>query len=483
MDSYLANIDAYMQQKQREEEEKEKQQQQQQNTDNMHNNSNFASVSSPMTMDNIWLNYIPTSNAPTTTSTTTMNTVTHNNTEPNAFYNPVYMSPPYYVNTPANINMIQSTNVNSTDFNPSTSHLSSPPPLPPAPSELLLDADGQPIRIRKKPGRKPNPTSPALRKAQNRAAQRAFRERKESHLRDLETTIRQLREQRSATTRELKTVKKSLEATNAENWYLKGLVLTLQFVCMHHNIQIPAHSPYLTDDYLQHIGLENPHATEAYINAYTKNNRCLNEPIAAAAATDEAMPIQQQQQGKEQENHKIMSLPSSDMPSQSATTSQDAIEHLRLELKLQKTLSDASINDRAVARLKPTALQLAIPDHDPRIDLIPTPHMRDRMIIFRDQMNYNRCFELLLNGCVFHGGDPTESESWELPAEFFSEFWYLTLKYDVGQTNKWRRLKGLNDVALGPQRKTCCELGEESRRHQTNHDSPIENIVDLMSCL
>src|SRR3989337_2704205 len=35
---------------------------------------------------------------------------------------------------------------------------------------------------RKKPGRKPNPASPALRKAQNRAAQRAFRERKEQHL-------------------------------------------------------------------------------------------------------------------------------------------------------------------------------------------------------------------------------------------------------------------------------------------------------------
>ncbi|KAG9305656.1 hypothetical protein G9A89_022578 [Geosiphon pyriformis] len=47
---------------------------------------------------------------------------------------------------------------------------------------------------RKKPGRKPNPASPALRKAQNRAAQRAFRERKERHLRDLENTIKSLRE-------------------------------------------------------------------------------------------------------------------------------------------------------------------------------------------------------------------------------------------------------------------------------------------------
>jgi hypothetical protein len=47
------------------------------------------------------------------------------------------------------------------------------PNSPPA-----LDEQGNPIKIRKKPGRKPNPASPALRKAQNRAAQRAFRERK-----------------------------------------------------------------------------------------------------------------------------------------------------------------------------------------------------------------------------------------------------------------------------------------------------------------
>ncbi|CAJ0761122.1 9434_t:CDS:2, partial [Entrophospora sp. SA101] len=41
---------------------------------------------------------------------------------------------------------------------------------------------------------KPNPASPALRKAQNRAAQRAFRERKERHLHELENTIKLLRD-------------------------------------------------------------------------------------------------------------------------------------------------------------------------------------------------------------------------------------------------------------------------------------------------
>ncbi|KAG0048544.1 hypothetical protein BGZ89_004544, partial [Linnemannia elongata] len=39
------------------------------------------------------------------------------------------------------------------------------------------DSSSQPpTKTRKKPGRKPNPASPAVRKEQNRAAQRAFRD-------------------------------------------------------------------------------------------------------------------------------------------------------------------------------------------------------------------------------------------------------------------------------------------------------------------
>ena len=46
----------------------------------------------------------------------------------------------------------------------------------------------------KKPGRKPLTSEPtSKRKAQNRAAQRAFRERKEKHLKDLETKVEDLR--------------------------------------------------------------------------------------------------------------------------------------------------------------------------------------------------------------------------------------------------------------------------------------------------
>ncbi|GAD97460.1 conserved hypothetical protein [Paecilomyces variotii No. 5] len=67
----------------------------------------------------------------------------------------------------------------------------------------------------KKPGRKPLTSEPtSKRKAQNRAAQRAFRERKEKHLKDLETKV--------------ETLEKASEATNNENGLLRAQVERLQ---------------------------------------------------------------------------------------------------------------------------------------------------------------------------------------------------------------------------------------------------------------
>lgn len=410
-----------------------------------------------------------------------------------------------------------------------------------------FDEHGQPIKIRKKPGRKPNPASPALRKAQNRAAQRAFRERKERHLKDLEGTIRQLREQRNSAVKELNQTKSKMDAYRAENWYLKGVVLTLQFVCLHHNIHIPTHSPYLTEEALSEMAKTTPHAIEAYVNAYTRNNINLKPTMAAhfanSSTNDKDSPEQQtyndvddeddqddtdmmddtiqdeedqddeysEQKASESnsnyEDYRRNSSLSSDTPyhvkleeeddetmtqwlkqhnenkrlknqakkeKEEATSKKDdnveendddkqpnpssisAIQRIRLQLRVQSTISNVG---KSAARLQPTILQLAIP-HDPRIDLVPTPHMRDRMIIFRDQMDYDRCFAMLLNGALYHGGDPTMSASWELPAEFFSEFWYLAINYDVNRTNTWRRLKGLSGISTK----------ETASKNNQNHD-------------
>ncbi|GES91392.1 basic-leucine zipper transcription factor [Rhizophagus clarus] len=91
---------------------------------------------------------------------------------------------------------------------------------------------------RKKPGRKPNPASPALRKAQNRAAQRAFRERKERHLRELENTIKALRESQYESLvkcqREYSHYRSLIEQLEAENSFLKEIAFT--FECALNNI-------------------------------------------------------------------------------------------------------------------------------------------------------------------------------------------------------------------------------------------------------
>lgn len=425
-----------------------------------------------------------------------------------------------------------------------------------------FDENGQPIKIRKKPGRKPNPASPALRKAQNRAAQRAFRERKERHLKDLEGTIRQLREQRNSAVKELNQTKSKVDSYRAENWYLKGVVLTLQFVCLHHNIHIPTHSPYLTEEALSEMAKKTPHAIEAYVNAYTRNNINLKPTMAAHFSNepnDKESNEQQQQQSSaedddddgsnkrdtemieddaddeendndqerrhsenyseadrslspgspsfiklEEEDDETMTQwlkqhnenkkrreqealdkkekdkESQDDDKEPNASSVSAIQRIRLQLRLQSTISNIG---KSAVRLQPTILQLAIP-HDPRIDLIPTPHMRDRMIIFRDQMDYDRCFALLINGAVYHGGDPTMSASWELPPEFFTEFWYLAINYDVNRTNTWRRLKGLREINENLQHLTQSSnlFTNDNTRNNTSNafTSPSSNSGDTV---
>ncbi|CAG8619532.1 14201_t:CDS:2 [Rhizophagus irregularis] len=104
-----------------------------------------------------------------------------------------------------------------------------------------LDSDEsrpQKLLKRKKPGRKPNPASPALRKAQNRAAQRAFRERKERHLRELENTIKTLRESQYESLikcqREYSHFRSLIEQLEAENSFLKEIAFT--FECALNNL-------------------------------------------------------------------------------------------------------------------------------------------------------------------------------------------------------------------------------------------------------
>lgn len=72
-------------------------------------------------------------------------------------------------------------------------------------------------KVAKKPGRKPLTNEPSSkRKAQNRAAQRAFRERKEKHLKDLETKVEELEKVSSATNNENNQLRAQIEKLNVE---------------------------------------------------------------------------------------------------------------------------------------------------------------------------------------------------------------------------------------------------------------------------
>ncbi|KAI1443810.1 PAP1-domain-containing protein [Annulohypoxylon stygium] len=82
-------------------------------------------------------------------------------------------------------------------------------------------------KVPKKPGRKPLMNEPSSkRKAQNRAAQRAFRERKEKHLKDLETKVEELEKASTATNNENSQLRAQIDKLTMElNEYKKKLSL------------------------------------------------------------------------------------------------------------------------------------------------------------------------------------------------------------------------------------------------------------------
>jgi hypothetical protein len=136
--------------------------------------------------------------------------------------------------------------------------------------EPILEAEKPhltlPLKIRKKPGRKPNPASPALRKAQNRAAQRAFRERKENYIKELESANSKLQEQKGKLCTENHELKVEVEVMRSENWYLKGIVLTLHLMCYQHNLVIPQHGPFFSDEVLSVLAQSIPESISTYMD-------------------------------------------------------------------------------------------------------------------------------------------------------------------------------------------------------------------------
>ncbi|KAI9205136.1 uncharacterized protein BJ171DRAFT_598715 [Polychytrium aggregatum] len=111
-----------------------------------------------------------------------------------------------------------------------------------------------PAPTKKKPGRKPSSTEPPnKRTAQNRAAQRAFRERKERYVKELEARVHQLENMQTTTEptsnvtleSENKILKQKVEELERENSTLREMTFTFKYAPP--TTTMPLSSPFKTD--------------------------------------------------------------------------------------------------------------------------------------------------------------------------------------------------------------------------------------------
>ncbi|CAO3697236.1 unnamed protein product [Rhizopus stolonifer] len=80
----------------------------------------------------------------------------------------------------------------------------------------VVTEDGQCIRKRKKPGRKPNPSSTEKRRAQNRDSQRAYRQRERNRKQEFE-------KEKGYYVDEIRNLKKKLAQSEYEAKYLRAI--------------------------------------------------------------------------------------------------------------------------------------------------------------------------------------------------------------------------------------------------------------------
>ncbi|ORE04214.1 hypothetical protein BCV72DRAFT_307557 [Rhizopus microsporus var. microsporus] len=392
-----------------------------------------------------------------------------------------------------------------------------------------LDSNGKPIKPRKKPGRKPNPPSPAQRKAQNRAAQRAFRERKRREMKEAEMNIKKSLYMRDQALKDVKRLQSKVDELIYENNYLKGQLLTLKIACMAHRVDVPKYwdtgfrdkmgSDITTFSQSKHI----PQSLEFFlnnqgciVNVENEDFSCYTAPInsslSSTASTsssttnaspdninttsliastlssfrlDEALDPTLMQYLMQPDivsgfMSQIKDAPPEDwfnqLPSEITNlippdirtllnnNNNDDLDLSSLVGNLIDTLkpptesdfwaaTDGSAMDDkiyipgplqpldAVAKMRaikdqngeeyllsPTELQRHVP-HDPRIDLIPGPMMRDYMILFQDFFDLNELFNYLIDHAFFMGGELGNPDCWFVPPTFISKYWFLCPNY------------------------------------------------------
>ncbi|KAI7893880.1 uncharacterized protein EV154DRAFT_536856 [Mucor mucedo] len=415
-----------------------------------------------------------------------------------------------------------------------------------------LDINGKPIKPRKKPGRKPNPPSPAQRKAQNRAAQRAFRERKRREMHDAETNIKKCLQMRDQALKEAKSLQLKVDELRYENNFLKGQLLTFKITCIANRVDVPKFwdtgkrdkmgsdettfsrtkdipQPleffWITKNvFLQYSSPppETPQPFNSTASTTSSDNTFssgletfLSSPLSSSLPPDFSFddipnliqsathldldPTLMQyllqpdtvtdfiNQMKDVPPElwlsqvppelvalvppEIRSYLSQPPPELHSNVSQDSMEYatsspqpstpppsvpsnfqpkIPVEGDFWMDIKDTNssptnkvyvagpispldaVNQMRTMRdqndnrylLTPTELQRKVP-HDPRIDLIPGPTMRDYMILFQDFYDANELFNTLISTAMFIGGELGNPDCWFVPPNFIRKYWFL----------------------------------------------------------
>ncbi|KAL0080359.1 basic-leucine zipper transcription factor [Phycomyces blakesleeanus] len=324
----------------------------------------------------------------------------------------------------------------------------------------IVNTNGERIRKRKSPGRKPNPPSISERKAQNRASQKAFREREQQRRQEQENMKNMYLE-------EIARLNKRVELLEYESNYLRGWVLqyTLSSIMERGTVADiwTSSREFLETETRPDKGDESKKLPFA-INSLLKDNRVIglknaiitrspgywkgNEPSEAGNMM--FRPETRLDPDMANINRLGAKLASPDNSSQDLTepgktctlkpaigtitspptrkTAADlahmppiqALQIIRLQMKCGNLWGD-----KLKHALIPTELQRTIP-HDARIDFLTGSSTRDRLIIFQDYYDTDECFEFYSKWSMFNGGNKYDTRNWAVTGGFPERYWFLS---------------------------------------------------------
>ncbi|ORY05465.1 hypothetical protein K493DRAFT_296511 [Basidiobolus meristosporus CBS 931.73] len=335
---------------------------------------------------------------------------------------------------------------------------------------------------KKKPGRKPNPASPALRKAQNRAAQRAFRERKEKHLKELEACVKELRDNQHKVHNELR----------RENQKLRYLIQILK----NDNVQLRSIvSSFNTSLVSAPTAAVISHPEKnIHSNIFPTTTSMGNENgavIAPVPLSSSCAPSANTRSGFSSLSYEFdenLSLYDGSCISEMDYTTTSPCASLLSEFSLiegsdkpcftiSEKMPNTELDDKVQSLLLnggflpvfPDGITLTIPppdfsringgiamnlipesrepkymfsEYDPRIDRVPSERLKELMIEQQGNYDADELWELFSTKAICHG-NPQDPSAWELPDEFYTRFPMLVdpaLKTRERMRTAWWRL-------------------------------------------